>query len=104
MAWVRTGFAMISFGFTIGKLLKYLSKPLGAPLLGDIRLIPGILILLGLISLLLGVLEFRRTLTALAEISGTRHSITALGTIVTLVALLGVLAFTSLFVRLGSLQ
>jgi hypothetical protein len=63
-----------------------------------------VLILLGLISLFLGVHEFRRTHTALAETSGERPHVTALGTIITLVALLGVLAFTSLFLRLGPLR
>jgi putative membrane protein len=105
MSWVRTGFAMISFGFTIGKFLQYLSKqPAGTELRGDIRLMPAVLIVLGLISLFLGVYEFRRTHAALAETSGERPHVTALGTIVMLVALLGALAFTSLFLRLGPLK
>jgi putative membrane protein len=105
MSWVRTGFAMISFGFTIGKLLQYLSRQVPAAGLTDgIRPFPAVLIVLGLVSLFLGVLEFRRTLVQLAQMSGTRTQITALGAIVTLVALLGVLAFASLFLRLGPLR
>jgi putative membrane protein len=101
MSWVRTAFAMISFGFTIGKFFQYMSKqyPTAAPQ-GGIRVIPIALIVLGLVSLLLGELEYRRTLTELDATSRTRHRVTALGVIVTLVALLGVLAFAGLFVRI----
>jgi putative membrane protein len=101
MAWVRTAFSMISFGFTIGKFLEYLSKQPGAavPRTG-IRTLPVLLILIGLVSLLLGAWEFRHTLTALATTSGSRHRVTALGAITVLVGLLGLLAFAGLFVRL----
>ena len=104
MSWIRTAFAMISFGFTIGKFLEYLSKQstAGAPR-GDIRILPTLLILLGLVSLFLGVLEFRHTLIELDTMGGIRHRMTALGIIATLVGLLGVLAFVGLFVRIGSL-
>jgi putative membrane protein len=102
MAWVRTSFSMISFGFTIGKFLQYLSGlPANSEVrLGDVRTIPLLLILLGLASLFIGVHEFRRTSLELAATSGVQHRPAALSIVTLLVALLGVLAFAGLFFRL----
>jgi putative membrane protein len=104
MSWVRTAFAMISFGFTIGKFLQYLSRQSPASLPpGSIRIMPEALIVLGLVSLVLGTLEYRHTLIELAATGGVRHRVTMLGVIVTLVAMLGLLAFAGLFVRIRGL-
>jgi putative membrane protein len=105
MSWVRTAFAMISFGFTIGKFLQYLARvsPSALPASGT-GSIPAALIALGLVSLLVGTLEFRRTLTELAAASGVRHRVTVLGVLVTSVAIIGLLAFAGLFVRIRSLE
>jgi len=102
MSWIRTSFAMISFGFTIGKFLQYLSKLQTdtAGRMGDIRTIPVLLILLGLISLFIGAYEFRHTTRELAVTGGTQHRPAALGVIAVLVGLLGVLAFAAMFMRL----
>jgi len=93
---------MISFGFTIGKFLQYLSKlpeHTGARI-ENVRTIPVLLILLGLVSLFIGVYEFRHTSLELAATGGVQHRPAALGVIAVLVGVLGVLAFAGLFVRL----
>jgi uncharacterized membrane protein YidH (DUF202 family) len=99
---IRTSFAMISFGVTIGKFLEYLSKlPGTGARSGDLRTIPTLLIPPGLVSLFAGVFKFRHTTAKLAALSGTWHRPTALGIIAVLVGLLGVLAFAGLFVRVN---
>ncbi len=60
MAWIRTGLSMISFGFTIYKILQgmvaknldMVANPRGAALF---------LIGLGIIALVIGVIEYRHT-------------------------------------------
>ena len=104
MAWIRTAFSMISFGFTIGKLLEYLqgkAGPNGVPANGG--LLPRMLVFLGLVSLVIGVWEFRRSMTALRAELGERHLAAPVGIIAGLVAILGLLAFVNLFVRLDFL-
>jgi putative membrane protein len=102
MSWLRTSFSMISFGFTIGKFLQYLSRlPAGSGArVHDVRTIPMLLILLGLASLFIGVYEFRRTSVELAATGAVQHRPAALAVVAVLVGMLGVLAFAGLFVRL----
>jgi putative membrane protein len=101
MAWVRTAFSMISFGFTIGKFLDYLSNQPDSHLpLGEHNLLPKILVLIGLASLLIGAWEYRHLMLKLGDEVGVKHRVSAIGIVATLVALLGVLAFAGLFIPL----
>ena len=61
------------------------------------------LVFLGLASLLIGVWEFRHSMTALRAELGEHHRAAPVGIIAGLVAIMGLLAFASLFVRLDFL-
>ena len=99
MAWIRTAFSMISFGFTIGKFLEYLhDQPGQHPQTGGGNL-PRILVLLGLVSLIVGVVEFRRAMQVLGRQAGEAYHPKAVGVIAWLVAAIGVIAFLSLLIR-----
>ena len=101
MAWIRTAFSMISFGFTIGKFLGYLhDKETGGNLPENGGWLPRILVLLGLVSLLVGVVEYRRNRQALGLKLGEHYRWSAAGIIAVLVGVLGLLAFLSLMVRI----
>jgi putative membrane protein len=97
MAWIRTAFSMISFGFTIGKFLGYLHDQESA---GNVPenggWLPRLLVLIGLVSLMVGVVEYRRTRKSLAAELGKTYRASAAGLIALLVGLLGTLAFLSL--------
>lgn len=104
MAWIRTAFSMISFGFTIGKFLEYLEKqPNVRPGMGEGHLLPKMLVFLGLVSLFIGVWEFRHSMRKLGTQSGVEFRSAPVGIIASLVALIGLMAFVSLFIRLDFL-
>jgi putative membrane protein len=101
MSWIRTSFSMISFGFTIGKFLEYLnSQPGSEARIGEGRTLPTLLILLGLISLVVGCWEHRHLVVQLNARTGERLRPSAVGVIAVLVALIGLLAFAGMFVRI----
>src|SRR5687767_9638866 len=102
MAWIRTAFSMISFGFTIAKFIEYLDKQPGLHA-RDGRLLPKMLVALGLVSLCIGVWEFRHPMLRLGSQSGVPFRVAPVGVIAGLVAAIGLLAFASLFVRLDFL-
>ena len=101
MSWIRTAFSMISFGFTIGKFLEYLANQPDARLpLGQGRLLPVFLVLIGLASLFIGLWEHRHLMVKLGDAEGRKHRFSAIGVVGTLVALLGLVAFVGLFIPL----
>ncbi len=61
MAWVRTGLSMISFGFTIYKILEGLKYPAESRFMQNPRTIALFLIGLGTVSLIIGVIDYRHT-------------------------------------------
>ena len=100
MAWVRTAFSMISFGFTIGKFFQYLNEQEHLsrhP--GEGRTLALALILLGLLSLVVGVWEYHRALEQLEVSSGVHHAPGAILLIAVLVAVLGLVACAGIFVH-----
>jgi putative membrane protein len=99
MAWIRTAFSMISFGFTIGKFLQYLHEKPGREGAEHGSLLPPILVVLGLASLVVGLWEFRHTMRVLNFRIDKPAGHTPVGIIASLVALIGLLALISLFVR-----
>jgi putative membrane protein len=104
MAWIRTAFSMISFGFTIGKFFEYLEKkPHSGSGLYEGHLLPKALVLLGLVSLVIGVWEFRHSMLRLGAQSGVPFRVAPVGVIATLVALIGLVTLASLFVRIDFL-
>ena len=101
MSWIRTAFSMISFGFTIGKFLEYLANQPDARLsLGEGRVLPGLLVLIGLASLFIGLWEHRHLMVKLGDVEGRKHRVSAIGIVGGLVALLGFVAFVGLFIPL----
>jgi putative membrane protein len=101
MAWIRTAFSMISFGFTIGKFIEYLEKqPVIGEHPGSGHMLPKALVFLGLVSLFIGVWEFRHTMKALGVKSGVHYRAAPVGVVAVVVALIGLVAFASLFIRL----
>jgi putative membrane protein len=101
MSWIRTAFSMISFGFTIGKFLEYLANQPDARLpLGDGRMLPRLVVLIGLASLFIGLWEHRHLMVKLGDMEKRKHRASPIGIVATLVALLGVAAFAGLFVPL----
>jgi putative membrane protein len=104
MAWIRTAFSMISFGFTIGKFVEYLEKqPDARTGMGEGHLLPKMLVFLGLVSLLIGVWEFRSSMKQLGVQSGVPFRVAPVGLIASLVGVIGILAFASLFIRMDFL-
>lgn len=70
MAWLRTALSMISFGFTIYKILEGLQGQDDSPLAQefDPRTIGGFLAALGTISIVMGTLEYWFTVRDLREL------------------------------------
>ena len=101
MAWIRTAFSMISFGFTIGKFFEYLNEQSHrTEHAGNGHIIAILLIILGIASLVAGVWEYRRAIHRLEEAAGLCHRTRSILVVAMSVALLGVVAFAGLFVRL----
>lgn len=104
MAWIRTAFSMISFGFTIGKFLEYLSnKELAGGVPPHGGLLPKLLVLLGLASLFVGVIEYRHSMKALGVQISQQYRSSPVGIIAVIVGLLGALAFVGLIFRVDFL-
>lgn len=102
IAWIRTALSMISFGFTIYKFLQAMQqsqklslRPNGPRNLGLT------LIALGTIGLIFATIQHRSLLNQLHYSSsiGARWSLAMI--IAVLVSLLGILAFTSIALRVG---
>lgn len=100
MAWVRTGLSMISFGFTIYKILEGFVKAGGQlRFVEDPKVVGMFLIGLGTFSLFAGLLEYRHTLREL--VPSQRYPIfwrPAYG-IAILMAILGTLLFFGVLFR-----
>ena len=104
MAWVRTGLALIGFGFTIYKFLEYAREQLVAtgrePGNGSSPKLVGLyLVGLGLLSLILGTLEHIQTLKnfrGYSIIKRHKYSLVMSG----LVAIFGIALFLSILLRI----
>jgi putative membrane protein len=102
MAWIRTCLAMISFGFTIGKLESILASAkvnVGFGHTADISGVAYFLVSLGTIALILASVQYRFEVAALTPYGLKRRPSLAL-VIAVLLSLLGVFAFTDLVARL----
>jgi putative membrane protein len=100
MAWVRTALSMISFGFTIYKILQgfqdagvHLSHP-ETP-----RRVGLFLTAMGTISMVMGTIEYWRTIVALHEIQ--RYRVWRPSFVMALImAIVGSFVFISIIIRL----
>jgi putative membrane protein len=102
MAWIRTCLAMISFGFTIGKLEDILASAkvnMGFGRTADISGVAYFLVSLGTLALILAAVQYRFEVAALTPYGFKRRPSLAL-VIAVLLSLLGVFAFTDLVTRL----
>jgi len=72
MAWIRTSFSMITFGFGIMKFFQYLSSQnhMDASHLSGATQLGIFLILLGIFSLFPGMIEHRKILSELSKHDG----------------------------------
>jgi putative membrane protein len=102
MAWIRTAFSMISFGFTIGKFFQYLNEQAKRPAqFGGGRMLAVVLITLGLFSLIVGVWEYQKAIARVEALVGSgRRPVRPIVVIAGLVALVGVLAYVAMFFRI----
>ena len=70
MAWIRTGLALIGFGFGIGKAQDYLEKihpdRIYDPVHGA-RIFGGAFITLGVLAVLVAVIQYRRRLSQIKQ-------------------------------------
>ena len=100
MGWVRTAVSLISFGFAIAKVFELLREQHGeqATLLGP-RAIGSIMIAIGLVALALATAQHRRASKILHERCPDLPPSLA-GVMAAVFALLGVLAFVSVTLRL----
>jgi putative membrane protein len=102
MAWIRTSLAMISFGFTIGKLGDALASAKVNLMFGrttDIAGVASYLVVVGTLALILAVVQYRADVADLDRVrSGHLPSVAFLVAI--LLSLLGVFVFTDLVTRL----
>ena len=100
MAWIRTSFAMITFGFGVAKFFQYLHEQqqrtsfLEAP-----RNLGLILVSVGTLSLLAGAYEYWHALRRLREMGSVQRAPTAIGVIAILVGIFGVLALVGIGVE-----
>jgi len=99
LAWVRTGLALITFGFGIAKFFQYLHDQQGqpAPLFGGFT-VGMLMIAIGLVGLLLANVQHRRAVKALRE-ECPDLPISAAGTMAVVIMVLGILAFVGALVR-----
>ncbi len=102
MAWIRTSLAMISFGFTIGKLGDALTSAKVNLMFGgttDIAGVASYLVVVGTLALILAIVQYRADVADLdRDRSGHLPSVAFLVAI--LLSLLGVFVFTDLVTRL----
>jgi putative membrane protein len=101
MAWVRTSLAMISFGFTLGKLEDALASTRVELLFGRATDIVGVayyLVILGTLALILAAVQNRVEVTVLRRLGLTRRFSLAFFVAI-LLSLLGIFVFTDLVTR-----
>ncbi len=102
MAWIRTSLAMISFGFTIGKLGDALDSTKVDLIFGrttDIRGVAYYLVTIGTLSLIIAGVQYKKEAAALAH-QGVQGRFSLAFLIAVLLSLFGVFVFTDLVVRL----
>ncbi len=99
LAWVRTGLALITFGFGIAKFFQYLHEQAGerAPYFGGFT-VGMIMIGVGLVGLILANVQHRRAVKALREECPSLPTSVA-GAMAVLIMVLGILAFVGALVR-----
>jgi putative membrane protein len=102
MAWVRTAISMIGFGFTLYKFLQYAheQKPGGLPSLTGPRNLSLAFIALGLLSLVIAVIQDWHYTKRLQNERHRRPFNLSL-VVAAIVALIGVLTFMSVLLRMG---
>jgi putative membrane protein len=103
MAWLRTALSMISFGFTMVKFFEYLESERG-PVVGLFGrtwapTTVGIgLMVIGILALVAAIVQHRQMIAALHR-EGLAPGWSLALSVATLVAVLGVFALGSLFIR-----
>jgi inner membrane protein YidH len=101
MAWIRTSASLISFGFTIYKFFEYFAETrsvTSASHLTSPRHFGMGMIIVGVSSLVLALIDYAREMNALqADYGPIRRS--AVGKIASLVSLLGVGLFLTVWLR-----
>jgi putative membrane protein len=103
MAWIRTSFSMISFGFTIFKFFQYLNKDsLAVASQGHGPRNLGIaLVTMGTVSLAIGLWENRSASVKLAQINGKSLGMSWVQLVGLFVVLLGLLTLLGIALRIG---
>ena len=100
MAWLRTGLSLISFGFTIYKILEALQSRGGVIMRENApRNVSLFLILLGMAMLVVGMIEYRMARSRILGVSGIKPPVS-----MTFIASIGVLlvgVFTVLNIIFG---
>ncbi len=101
MAWLRTSFSMIGFGFTLVKFFEYMSQQRGGPVTGRFGgtwasdTLGLALITIGTLSLAVAVIQHRRRVDALRKMGlPAQWNLTLI--VAALVAVLGAFSFVSL--------
>ena len=101
MAWIRTSASLISFGFTIYKFFEYFAEARSATSASHLtspRHFGMGMIIVGVSSLVLALIDYARGMNALqADYGPIRRS--AVGKIASLVSLLGVGLFLTVWLR-----
>jgi putative membrane protein len=103
MAWIRTAFSMISFGFTIFKFFEYLgqSKALDAqPQAGGARNLGATMIFLGTASLIGATWQHWRMLKQM-KADGYPVGFSLSLVVAVVITAVGLLAFLGAFIRTG---
>ena len=101
MAWIRTALAMISFGFTIGRLGEALASPEVDLIFGRTTDVAGVafyLVVLGTLALILASVQYRVDVAALRGQALKRRPSPAF-VIAILLSLFGIFVFTDLVTR-----
>jgi putative membrane protein len=106
MAWVRTGTSLISFGFTIHKILQTAAAAVSTSTMSRLhehsaRRLGLMLIFLGTASIVMGTYDYFKTSRQLNEMSGIEHRVKwdlslAIGA---LVGLLGLFLFVTILLN-----
>jgi putative membrane protein len=101
MSWIRTSLAMISFGFTLGKLGDALDSAKVNLMFGRTTDIVGVayyLVILGTLSLILADVQYMVEVTGLAR-QGLKRRPSLVFFVAVLLSLLGIFVFTDLVTR-----
>jgi putative membrane protein len=102
MAWIRTSLAMISFGFTMGRLGDVLASSTVNVMFGHTADISGVayyLVTIGTLALMTAALQYRIDVARLMPAGSKRRPSLAF-VIAVLLSLLGIFVFTDLVTRL----